>query len=95
MNLATLPDFNEEILQEDNDKKGQLRENHLQEEGKGDTEEELLDIGKDQEISKAIFLEPPVPKKQRGNEMFRSIFALASKMGQIKKVKAFYYIKYP
>ena len=36
MNLATLPDIIEEILQEDNDKKEKVREDHLQEKSKSD-----------------------------------------------------------
>ena len=36
MNLATLPDITEEILQEDNDKKEKVREDHLEEKSKSD-----------------------------------------------------------
>ena len=36
MNLATLPDITEQILQEDNDKKEKVREDHLQEKSKSD-----------------------------------------------------------
>ena len=36
MNLATLPDIIEEILQEDNDKKEKVREDHLEEKSRSD-----------------------------------------------------------
>ena len=36
MNLATLPDINEQIVQEDNDKKEKVLEDHLQEKSKSD-----------------------------------------------------------
>ena len=52
MNLATLPDITEEILQEDNDKKEKVREDHLEEKSKSDKiqivndKTELSDIAK-------------------------------------------------
>ena len=72
MNLATLPDITEQILQEENDKKEKVREDHLEEKSKSDKiqivneKTELSDIGNLEE-EKEVF------KSTGGDEQNKAI----------------------
>ena len=72
MNLATLSDIIEEILQEDNDKKEKVREDHIQEKSKSDKIQIVNDKKEISEIAN-IEEEEEVFKNAGGDEQNKAI----------------------
>ena len=70
MNLATLPDITEEILQEDNDKKEKVREDHLEEKSKS---EKIQIVNDKTEFSDIANLEEEVFKNAGRDEQNKAI----------------------